>query len=124
MHFSLERAGAHLLLHRRQAVLWKREVSVDGIESLDHKQRITGWCAVRRAAVVSSRTARAKDVANVHQTLAGATVDGRANVTVTQLYLGVIDSRRTYFDCFVCATYRRAIGFNCCVERISVRSQL
>src|SRR2546423_7626548 len=102
MHFSLERAFAHLLLHSCQAVLWKREVGVDWIDSFDHQERITG-CADRRAAVVS-RTARVNDVANIHQTLACATVDGRVNVTVTQLYLSAIDSRRTYFDCLVCAT--------------------
>src|SRR2546423_13008053 len=106
MHFSLERAFAHLLLHGCQAVLWKREVGVDRIDSLDHKQRITGWSAARRAAVVSTRAARVNDVADVHQALARATVDRRVNVTVTQLYLSAIDSRRTYFDCLVCATYR------------------
>src|SRR5262245_58891234 len=97
-HFGLQRAMRHVSLHRRQIVLRNREIGVDGVQSLDYQER--------------RPDAEGRQIADVYESLPGATIDRGVYEAITQLQFGVFDRRLVRLDRLLSVAHRRLVSGN------------
>src|SRR5262245_43304965 len=109
-HFGLQRALRHVSLHRRQIVLRNREIGVDGVQSLDHQERRPG----------AGGRDWGRQIADVYESLPGATVDRGVYEAIAQLQFGVFDRGLVRLDRLLGVAHRRLIGGHRGRQRLGV----